>query len=87
MVCVIVILVHALAGSSLALELSPLWGTWHMVDVGERVIPVSYTSWVAAGRSEVTLNSGKSFHQLLRFQRGFGDLFRSLGTREEVSLG
>lgn len=41
-VCVIVILVHALAGRSLALELSSLWRAWLAPNMGrgQRVIQV-----------------------------------------------
>lgn len=44
---VVVVLVHALAGGSLALELSPFWRAWLTTIVGERA--VSGTSCVTAG--------------------------------------
>lgn len=64
-VCVAVLLVHALAGSSLALELPPLRRAWIIRNklCDSRQQP-----------SEVTLNSQESFHQLLRFLEGFCDL-------------
>lgn len=44
---VVVVLVHALAGGSLALELSPLWRACLTANTGERA--VSCTSCVTAG--------------------------------------
>ena len=55
---VVVVLVQALTGGTLALELSPLWRAWLITNMW-REKSVSSAGWVTAGRSEVTLNSGE----------------------------
>lgn len=82
---VVVLLVHALAGSSLALELSPLWRAWLVPDGGKEQRVIS-DKWQQAGRSEATYHLRESLRSESREVWGDAHEWVWLGGYREAQI-